>query len=344
MIMAERLSTFRTNQAHASESVSPFMDSVPQAMSGEIPSSHVGHQHMRSLLVSVFTITVVMIGLLSTMTLLRKPQDIRKQAASTGPKLSFEPSKKSAKVGDTFPLGISLATGDDTVSAVELHLTYDESAIQIVSFTNGTKLPTLLKPETHGNGVLSVILGAHPTAPFKGTDIVGTVNIKITGNKSSKINFAGNTAIASIGKNNNTLATNPAGAQITVGNAPNPTATPVTANPIPSPTPTPRNFQPTPTATPRAGVINPIPTASYPESQSSFGSITTTTNSLVTSPNYTTPVQNEPLLPSETVPDIPYPPAPTATPAEKSTYILESFFIMIGTFFQNIFSILSGKQ
>jgi len=40
-------------------------------------------------------------------------------------------------------------TDNDTVSAAELHISYDPASIQIVSFFPGTTLPVILTPETH---------------------------------------------------------------------------------------------------------------------------------------------------------------------------------------------------
>jgi len=83
--------------------------------------------------------------------------------------LTVLPSSVTAKVGATTTIGASANTGTNTMSAMELNLTYDPTAIQVVSFTPGTILPVVLKSETHASGNISVILGVKPTAPFRGT-------------------------------------------------------------------------------------------------------------------------------------------------------------------------------
>lgn len=51
--------------------------------------------------------------------------DNRSKASSAPASIEFNPTNKSVNPGDTFTLGISLNTGDDTVTATELHLSYD---------------------------------------------------------------------------------------------------------------------------------------------------------------------------------------------------------------------------
>ncbi len=129
----------------------------------------------------------------------------RLKASNNGTILALSPAAKTVRAGETFSLGITMNTNDDTVSAAELHLSYDPNAIQILSFIPGTPLPVVLVPETHLNGSVSVILGAQPTAPYKGAGLIGTLNLKILTSKQSSINFTSKTAVAALGKTTNAL-------------------------------------------------------------------------------------------------------------------------------------------
>ncbi len=129
----------------------------------------------------------------------------RLKASNNGPVLALAPATKTLRVGETFSEGIILNTNADTVSAVELHLSYDPNAIQILNFIPETPLPVVLVPETHSNGVLSVSLGVQPDKPFKGAGIIGTLNLKILASKQSSLNFTSKTAVAVVGKTTNAL-------------------------------------------------------------------------------------------------------------------------------------------
>lgn len=194
-----------------------------------------------------------------------KKQDLRNRAANAGPTLALVPTNKQAATGDTFSIGITLNTDTDTVSAVELHMTFDPTAIQVQSFTAGTALPVVLTPFSASNGNIAVTLGVQPTSPFKGSAIIGTLNIKTIRTKTSEISFASTTTVASLGKTTNALAGS-SGSQITVPGANTPTPTPTTT-PAKTPTPTPAQSGPTPTSAP-AGTPAPTPT---PQPNNFFG-------------------------------------------------------------------------
>jgi hypothetical protein len=170
----------------------------------------------------------------------QKTQDVRSRAAAGGTTLAIAPATKTVAVGESFAVGATMNTGMDTVSAATLHLSYDPAALDIVSFTPGTVLPVVLMPENHTNGVLSVTLGASPTSPFKGADIVGTWTMKVRAAKQSSIQFTDATAVAALGKTANALA-GASGTTITVTASGTPSATPIrrtTVIPLPTSRPT----------------------------------------------------------------------------------------------------------
>jgi hypothetical protein len=136
--------------------------------------------------------------------LLKKPEKPLTRV-ETGPKLVMMPPLISAKVGETAEIRITLDTQTDTVSAGELHLTYDPSAVRILGFTVGSILPVELTKFSDTSGTAVVALGALPTSPYKGADTVGTLQIKILSAKQSSLEFANTTKIASVGKNTNSL-------------------------------------------------------------------------------------------------------------------------------------------
>lgn len=317
--------------------VSPFEGEALKNVSDDVPASHIGKREMRKLWAPVLFMVVLLGGLSTTLYYLKMPQDTRNRAATTGPTLSIEPAQKRVKAGESFPVGISLTTGDDTVSAIELHLTYDPTAVEFVSFKNGDKLSVVLEAESHGNGEIKVTLGTQPTAPFKGATIVGTLTLKQLSTKASSIAFAPATKVASIGKSENSLSGSTKG-DITIGD---------TSSTQPSPTTTiTQNSQlpPTPTVTRQPQQNNrllPTPTVSVQQQyqqqpkQNSFGALTTTSQPTVTTTNYIP--QQQTVSQPTSVPQA-YTPIPSPSPVVKPTNIIENIFITIGAFLQTLFS------
>lgn len=185
-------------------------------------------------------------GLAVGLVALNSSHDVRSKASNNGPILALSPGSQSMAIGKTFSVGITLNANEDAISAAELHLSYDPTAIQIVRFTPGTTLPVVLVPETHVNGVIAVTLAAKPPTPFKGAGIIGTWTVKILAAKQSSIQFTAQTSVAALGKTTNALASQTGSTIIGIGGN-----TPVTPNPTNArrltPTPTPIRRAPTPT-------------------------------------------------------------------------------------------------
>ncbi len=209
----------------------------PPADAAEEKTSHhhASFARRKSILPILFAILIMIVGLGVGLIFMQNSQDIRSKASNTGSTLALSPASKQATVEETFSVGATINTNDDTVAAAELHLTYDPTAIQILSFTPQTGL-VVLTPETHTNGSIAVTLGVPPTNPFKGSEIIGTWTVKTLANKQSSIAFTSATQVAALGKSTNTLAS-ATGSTITTGIV---TATPalgVTPSPTPNPTP-----------------------------------------------------------------------------------------------------------
>ncbi len=209
-------------------------DASPTAeTSSPPPPTHDHTPHRQMQLFSLIAAVVLLMGMGIVILLMKNTQDTRSRATLTGTTLALSPATKAGSIGETFSVGITMNTDTDTVSAAELHLSYDPTAIQITSFTPGTQLPVILVPETHTNGAIAVTLGTQPTSPFKGAGIVGTWTVKILATKQSSVSFTSATQVAALGKSTNALASK-TGSTITGTAAGTPTPTPLS-----SPTPTP---------------------------------------------------------------------------------------------------------
>jgi hypothetical protein len=179
--------------------------------------------------------------------------DNRSKASSAPASIEFNPTNKSVNPGDTFTLGISLNTGDDTVTATELHLSYDPE-LQVESFNKSDYLPVILNVASFGNGKATLVLGCDPTVPRKGSGIIATISFKALTVGSPSVRFDQETQVAALGKDSNALLQLPAPAQITILRS-------ATINPFLSPNPT---TTATPTPTTGANLPTNTPSANNP--------------------------------------------------------------------------------
>ena len=317
--------------------------------------SYTPHKHSLSLILMLF---VLFTGAVIGITVMTNSQDIRSRASATGTTLALTPATKTAKIGETISVGATVNTGSDTISAIELHLSYDPTAIQILSFTPGTLLPVVLTPESHAKGIISVTLGVKPTSPWKGAGIVGTWSIKILAAKQSSLNFANSTQVAAIGKTTNTLASS-TGSTITgtteatvltptriptsTGTAIAPTNTPISlriSTPTSKPTAKPAVKLATPTIKTQQNTQEPTPVV-----QTRFGDIVASTP---LKPTTMTIPTRDPIQPTQQTAPLSesseYQSDPQLTdsmevntPRDADTTILDQILTNIFSFFQNLF-------
>lgn len=237
------------------------MDQFPEKEEKNLSANN---KKIRTLVV-LFVLAILIIGLIVSLKLASTSQEIRKKAATSGVSLGLNPSTiNNTASGETFSVGVTIDTGDDTVSAAELHLTYDQTKLEAQSISAGSYLPVVLSTGQVGGGNASIILGSQPTEPKKGSGILATISFKTLTPSISNIDFASSTQVAAIGKTGNVLQS-ANDAQVIIN--PLPSATPLpTLTPIPTDTPIP-TVTPIPTEIPTAApiptdmpTITPIPT------------------------------------------------------------------------------------
>lgn len=287
----------------------------------------------RQILLSLSLLVLLFGGLAVALLSMKTTQDTRSRATLTGPKLALAPATKTGTIGETFSVGMTINTDADSVSAAELHLSYDPTTIQIVNFTAGTLLPVVLVPETHANGSIAVTLGAQPTAPFKGAGIVGTWNIKILAAKQSALAITSATQVAALEKNTNALVS-ATGINIT-GTQAGTTPTPTSAHTgTPTPTTIPSQNAPSPTVSTSFGyIMSPSPTPTPTKKQTKYVSPTPTKR--IASPSTPAPaIQTPSQSPAAWTPPLPVDTVRTEIP---KTTVFERIFTAIMQFFQRLF-------
>lgn len=159
----------------------------------------------------LLTITVFIILLVY-----KSSSGYKTKAAGTGVALTLIPSIISAPAGTDFTVTVGINTNDKTISAAELHLTFDTAKLQAKSITPFGYLPVVLTSGSIGSGTVLIVLGSQPTAPQKGSGILATVIFTSLSNDSTLIEFDSHTQVAGLGETNNVVDTM-TGAQVNTG-------------------------------------------------------------------------------------------------------------------------------
>ena len=187
-------------------------------------------KHVSLPILLLLSILIVFSGIIVGSIMIRKPQTIRDRASGNRIALSLVPSTQTISAGQEFTEAITANTNGQTVSAAELHLSFDATKLQAVKIDAGTFLPVVLTAGAIGNGTTSITLVSQPTAPQKGSGILASVRFKLLTNTPTDVVFADTTQVAAIGRTDNAVGMK-TGAHITTATAPTNTPTPLVTTP-----------------------------------------------------------------------------------------------------------------
>ncbi len=203
----------------------------------------------------VLSVLILAGALIAGLVLVRRPQDIREQAAPAS-SVAISPNSQSASIGQNFTTTVVMNTGVNQIIGVDISLTYNPSAISISSVTYGTGISVFDNTirNTIDNISGKVLFSAYvldKTKAVSGTNLVVlTINGQVKSGAiagSYPLAFASDTSFAAVNEGQNVLTSMVNGTVIIF--VPTPTFTPTPSfTPIPTATSTP-TFTPTPTFT-----------------------------------------------------------------------------------------------
>lgn len=237
----------------------------------------------KKLILPLIISTILVSGLIAGLYLVRRQQLIIPRAAPATT-LSLTPGNSSPAVGDTFTVSININTGENTVSAAELHFTYTGTSVAAQSIAAGSFFanPTVYNAKV-GTGTADITLLGGPSGSKQGVGVLATITFRAESAGSSTISVDQSTQISGIGEGSQDIFLSSTPTTVTVGDGGSPTATPTPTptggnNPTSTPTPVP---QPTATPTnrpPQGGgsLLTPIPTVSAVPTLPVAGGITQT--------------------------------------------------------------------
>lgn len=201
-----------------------------------------------SLVVLIFLLAAIPI----TYFVLKQRQEVRQKAAPAST-LSFSPSQKTVKAGDTFPLNILIDTAENSVVTASLYITYDATKLSVVSLTNAVNFPNILTSAditTPGKASIAVSTQSY-NQPYHGSATVAVITFKALASTTSSIQvgFGSETYAGGVGEGNNNVLIQKTPSILTITGEtvaePTPTSTPsITPTSPPRGTPT---KTPTPT-------------------------------------------------------------------------------------------------
>ncbi|MFA4817207.1 MAG: cohesin domain-containing protein [Parcubacteria group bacterium] len=135
----------------------------------------------------------------------------------------FEPAAPTMNVNQSLNLDAKVNPGNNQVTAVELHVTFDNSKLRLDSITpNSTAFPNVLQAAVLGNanGTASIIVGVAATSPL--SPVISTATIatfsfhSLATGDNSAVAFTSGSQAAAVGEDGDVLtARTPASVTIT---------------------------------------------------------------------------------------------------------------------------------
>lgn len=183
----------------------------------------------------IIMLLLLLAGLGGILFAVRQRQETRRFATNTGMTLAMNAGSATYTVNDTFVIGLTVNTGDNTLTAAALSVSYNPQILEAVSIQEGNYLPVVLVPGAVTAGRATITLGVTPTDPKQGSGILAVISFRAKAAGTSAITYDASTEAAALGKTTNAL-TGIQGTQITITTAAGATPTP---SPIRTPTPTP---------------------------------------------------------------------------------------------------------
>lgn len=156
-----------------------------------------------------------LIGILIATNQIQAPKIFNPQASVIGVSMSILPSVASMEVGAETTFDIALNPDEESVSAVELIINYDDSVIKITDIKPTDALPQALALDVSKPGKASVILLVSPGATQLPTGVIGRIAVKAVKPGTTSIKFDQLTKVSAVGKTGDVIGA-VEGAQVTV--------------------------------------------------------------------------------------------------------------------------------
>jgi hypothetical protein len=95
------------------------------------------------------------------------PNLVNRTLAAPDSSLFFSPATRTVNLGDNFSLAAKINPGSNQVTAVELHVTFDQTKFRLDSITSSTDFPVIFDNSINNtNGTATMIVGIAAANPY----------------------------------------------------------------------------------------------------------------------------------------------------------------------------------
>lgn len=151
---------------------------------------------------ALLLLAIIAAGLAVVLSLVQKPQEIRKKAAPTAI-LQLIPQTSTVNQGDQFTIDVMIDAGGNQVIKTDLTINYDPTYLDGLSFVPGTYMPTDPPPTLPGiiqSGTARMILEAPTTTPRTGQGQLARLTFRAHNpHSATQIQFSASTQISALG-------------------------------------------------------------------------------------------------------------------------------------------------
>ena len=171
--------------------------------------------------------------------MVRQRQELRKKAAPAT-SLEITPVSETVAIGEEFTKTIAIDTGENTVSAAVVEVSFDSAKLNATKIEAGDFITEILQAGVIIEDKASITLGSGPGKQKKGTGTLARVTFQaLAEGQNIHITLGPGTKVAGIDESTDVLTTRGAFGTVTIAtDSLEPTATPTPLN-TPTPTPTP---------------------------------------------------------------------------------------------------------
>jgi len=237
------------------------------------------------IILSIISLIIIVLGVVVGIFLVKRQQDTRSKAAPSTT-LTMQASSPVVDLGENFTVNVNIATGENEVAGVELHLLYDVAKVDFVKAEKGSFL--LMGDEVgpvadSSTGTLYYVIMLPPgKTPQQGSGVVATLTFKAKATGTAQFQFdSSKSLVVAIKEGGVNVLVNASSTSVNIedsggiGGGDEPTSTPTqppqeTVTPSPTATSssggtTQKTATPTPTATSSSGTGTMPPTTELPD-------------------------------------------------------------------------------
>lgn len=154
----------------------------------------------------VFVIVILIVGIIIAVVLSGQRQSFKNFASQKGTTIALVPNWIVGEVNQKYEIQITINTGEDSITAAQIHLRYDPKKLEIIDIKSGSFLSAMVG-NSIDSGIASALFITSPENPQKGFGNLGTLEVRLLDQEGSEIRFTQDSRITAAGKSSNSLET-----------------------------------------------------------------------------------------------------------------------------------------